>query len=104
MLLQKFLARWDKFISNLLYLSWDTISSGEGTPSTSSFYGLFGPRIAIINKDGDIRILTGLYAIHHYYDADGKLIRRISVRKEVGEGERLIIGDKRGRIRGIFQK
>lgn len=95
MLFQRLLARWDKFISNLLRLSRDTTSSGQGTPSVSCFYTMLGPRIAIVNEARGVRILTGLFTMRHYYDRDGKLIRRLPVRKEVKKGERLIIGTRR---------
>jgi len=105
MFLQRLLARWDKFISNLLQLSRDTTSGGEGTSSISSFYGLLGSRMAIIDTNGEIRILTGLYTIHHlYYDGQGKLLKRVSVRKDLKKGEHLATQEEIGLYREKLRK
>ena len=104
MFLQRLLARWDKFISNLLRLSWDTTSGGEGTSSISSFYSLLGSRMAIIDTNGEIRILTGLYTVHHYYDGQGKLLKRVSVRKDLKKEERLATQEEIGLYREKLRK
>lgn len=92
MILQKFLAFLDRFISELFQIQ----SSGtifEEERSKWEYFFDFGPRIGIVGTDEKIHTVTGYWAIRHYYDGS-RLLKRASTRKDLKDGERLATPDE----------
>jgi len=89
--IQKILAQCDRFISNFFEIT----SSGSkgGSEERWVYFFTFGPRIAIVGTNGKIHRLTGYFAIEHFYK-NGTLIKRVPVRKNLAEGERLATNDE----------
>lgn len=88
MLFQRFLALLDRAISELFRLqSW-----GDGFEDRDHrwiHFVDFGPTIGVVGKDGRIHTMMSYWSVRHYYDGQGKLLKRISVRKDLKKGERL---------------
>jgi hypothetical protein len=85
--MERFLAKIDWFIG------WDMGAGDENSTHTREFYTYYGPRIAIVEPNGHVRLICGLWSVTHHYDSEGNLISRIPKRKTVKEGERIVYGD-----------
>lgn len=87
MLIQRLLAWVDEIISEVFWLqSW-----GDGDESWNNRWTYFvdlGPRIGIVGTNGIIHTIMGKWSVHHHY-CGGTLLKRIPVRKDLKEGERL---------------
>ena len=101
MFLQKILCRWDQLVS----WTFNLMVSGGGDENGEykrSYHIELGPRIAIVGANGRIHTLTGYFTVHHYLDK-GELIKRIPVRKDLKEGERLATQEEVFRHQGELQ-
>lgn len=83
---QRFLGWLDVRISSLFKMT----SSGTGPDGNErwTYFPDYGKRIGIVGVDGRIHTMMGYWAIHHYYE-NNKLARRVAVRNDLQEGERL---------------
>ena len=93
MLFQRLLALLDKATSEVFRLqSW-----GDGFEDRDHRWVHFvdvGPTIGIVGQDGKVHTMMGYWSVRHYYDGKGKLLKRIPVRKDLKEGERLATKDE----------
>ncbi|HBX58294.1 MAG TPA: hypothetical protein DEG18_01640 [Candidatus Yanofskybacteria bacterium] len=55
-----------------------------------TYFVTIGPVIKIVNMRGEVVEATGYWSVRHYYDEQGKLLKRIPVRKDLGCGKRLV--------------
>lgn len=104
MFLSKLLARLDPIVSAILLRSWQTTTPGaDGAASSSTFFGLIGPRYVIF-RDGKIHSIGGVFEVQHRYDADGRLLsRRLRRHAELREGDAILYGYQT-RIQGLHGK
>ena len=87
MFIQKMLARIDSAISLMFKLEFWILGSTSG-PHERLFYLNSGKRIGIVGTDGTIRTIMGYWTVMHECDGS-KVLRRVLVRKDLLEGERL---------------
>jgi len=99
---QHILASWDKAISDLFHLqSWRTGNTNSDHQWT--YFVDFGPTICIVGTDGKIHTMMSYWSVHHYYDRN-RLLKRISVRKDLKDGERLATPDEIAQYREESRK
>lgn len=86
-LFQLMFALIDKMVSEMFALqSWGT--GNEAGENRWTYFVDFGRLIGIVGTDGKIHTLMSYWSVHHYYDGK-KLLRRILVRRDLKQGERL---------------
>ena len=86
--------RMEHFLAKIDWLiGWDMGDGDENSTHTREFYTYYGPRIAIVEPDGHVRLICGLWSVTHQYDGEGNLISRTPKRKTVKEGEHIVYGD-----------
>ena len=99
MVIQKFLSLCDRVISSAFSLEvWGT-GDEKGTYRWTHF-GKFGRSVGVVGTDGEIRTLMGFWAVSHHLEK-GKLTKRVFVRKDLREGERLATEEE---IRSLITK
>ena len=87
MLFQKIFALWDKVISEIFWLqAWGT--GDEHGENRWTYLIDVGHPIGVVGANGKIHTLMSYWSVHHYYDRK-KLLKRIPVRKNLLDGERL---------------
>ena len=102
MFLQHILAWIDRAISEVFSLeAWGT-GDEEGKHQWTYFISV-GRTIGVMGVDGEIRTIMGSRSVHHYYDGK-KLLRRIPVRRDLKEGERLATREEIAQHRAEFSE
>ncbi|TSC61634.1 MAG: hypothetical protein G01um101448_627 [Parcubacteria group bacterium Gr01-1014_48] len=87
MFLQRILALWDKVISEIFRLSsWGT--GNEKSLNQWIYLVDIGHTIGVVAATNKIHTIMSYWSVRHYYDGK-KLLKRIPVRKDLKEGERL---------------
>lgn len=90
MYIQRVLARVDKGISAFFGLQEWAHCNTNGDHRWTYFVDI-GKAIGIVGADGNVHTVASYWSVRHYNE-DGKLVRRIPVRKDLKEGERLATG------------
>ena len=87
MFFQRVLALWDKAISKVFYFgAWGT---GDQNGKHRWTYLIdVGHSIGVVGVDGKIHTIMSYWSVRHYYDRK-KLLKRVPVRKDLKDGERL---------------
>ena len=91
MFFQRVLALYDKAISEIFWLqSWGDGGESDGKGKNRWIYlvDVGHKKIGVVGVDGKIHTTMRYWAARHYYDGK-KLLKRIPVRKDLKEGERL---------------
>lgn len=92
MFFQRIFARVDRILSSLFWLeAW-----GHGDKNREYRWEYFidiGKTIGVVGLDGKIHTMMGYWSVRHYYE-NGKLVKRIPVRKDLGGGERLATNEE----------
>ncbi|KKW22464.1 MAG: hypothetical protein UY64_C0001G0011 [Parcubacteria group bacterium GW2011_GWA1_51_12] len=92
---QKALACFDRLITAVLQLAYDSHEPGGDGAASEWHYYHFGPRCAIIRANGSMEI-GSIFEVVHCYDASGKLLARRSRWKlRRFPGDRFIFGTKK---------
>ena len=88
MRLQNILAWFDRVVSSIFRLqAW-----GQGDIDGAyqwTYFVAVGPVIKIVDVNGEVLEATGYWSVRHYYDEQGRLMKRIPVRKDLGCRKRL---------------
>lgn len=87
MRLQRLLAALDKKISKLFSLQSFGHGNEKGIHQWIYFMNV-GPTIGVVGVDGKLHTVMSYYSVRHYVNGK-KLQKRIPVRKDLKEGERL---------------
>lgn len=87
MFFQRIFALFDKIISEIFRLqAWGT--GDEKANNRWTYFVDVGQTVGVVGANGKIHTMMGYWSVHHYYDGKS-LLRRIPVRKDLKEGERL---------------
>ena len=102
MLFQRILALWDKVISEIFRLqAWGT--GDERGENQWTYLVDVGRPIGVVGVDGKVHTLMSYWSVHHYYDGK-KLLKRIPVRKDLRDDERLATPDEISRHQAEVRK
>ena len=103
MVTQKLLSLFDRAISSVFRLEKWAIGDDDGTYRCTYFVDK-GRTIGVIGVDGEMRVMMGYWAVHHHLEK-GKLTKRVLVRKDLKEGERIATeAEIRQHISELLQK
>ncbi len=88
--------RMQRLLASLdaLLLGWEVQTGSKKSGYEQNFYTGWGRRMAIVTKDGEVRVLGGSWWVVHHYDGQGNLLSRIRMRDTLKEGEQIIYGDR----------
>ena len=91
-MLQTRIFAWiDRFLTNTFRLGGTLGLGTSGSEITQRIYYIGigrGPTIGIVGVDGQIHTLIGYWSVRHYLE-EGRVVRRVPVRKDLKKGERL---------------